>query len=117
MTRSNQAPEDGLALFGTRRQTALLLLLALLEESYPRELARLSGTSMPAVINLIDKLEIQGVLATRQIGKERRVALNRRYFAYSALRDLLVRLAEADNTIQKLAASVRRRPRRKGKPL
>src|SRR5688500_1829269 len=117
MTDSTQIEKDGLALFGTRKQTELLLLLALLEESYPRELARLTGTSMPAVTNLIDKHEAQGVLATRLIGKERRVALNRRYFAYGALRELLIQLAEADPSISKLAASLRLRPRRKGKPL
>ena len=117
MTASTQSGKEGLALFGTRKQTVLLLLLAMLEESYPRELARLTGTSMPAVTNLIDKLENQGVLATRLIGKERRVALNRRYFAYGALRELLIKLAEADPAVQKLAASIRRRPRRKGKPL
>lgn len=117
MTTPARIGKDGLSLFGTRKQTVLLLLLALLEESYPRELARLTGTSMPAVTNLIDKLEAQGVLASRLIGKERRVALNRRYFAFGALRELLIQLAEADPGISQLAASLRRRPRRKDKPL
>jgi DNA-binding transcriptional ArsR family regulator len=106
-----------LSLFGTRRQTVVLLLLALLEESYPRELSRLTGVSLPAVQRLIEKLEIQGVLATRLIGKERRVSLNPRFFGMKQLRDLLLRLAEAEPEIQNIASSVRRRPRRKGKAL
>lgn len=106
-----------LGLFGSRRQTAVLLLMSILEESFPRELARLSGVSLSAVQKQIDELELQGVVATRLIGNQRRTTLNPRWFAYKPLKDLLARLAEAEPELQDIASHVRRRPRRKGKPL
>lgn len=106
-----------LGLFGTRRQTVVLILLALLEESYPRELSRLTGVSLPAVQGLVEKLELQGVLATRLLGRERWVSFGPRFLARDELRALLDRMGDFEPEIQKLAASIRRRPRRIGKPI
>ena len=104
-------------MFGTRKQTQLLLLLYLLKESYPRELARLLAISVSTVQNTLDALENDGTVATRRIGVERRVQLNPRFFAFRELESLLKKLSEAEPELQKAAESVRRRPRRRGKNL
>lgn len=104
-------------LFGTRKQTEVLILLGILEESYPRELARLAQADLKSVQNYVDKLEISGVLATRLMGRERRVEFNPRFIARTELRALLDRLADAEPQLREAAASLRRRPRRRGKEL
>ncbi len=104
-------------LFGTKKQTELLILLCLLEETYAREMSALTGTSLISVQNYFEKLERLGIVATRIIGKERRITLNPRYFALKELKVLLAKLQEASPRIEELAASIRRRPRAKGKSL
>ena len=100
---------------GSRRRTEILVLLALLDESYPTELARLLGARLFAVQEIVDALEQEGVVATRLMGRIRRVSLDPRFFAYKELRALLLRLAEGEPDLQKLAEGRRARPRRKGK--
>lgn len=104
-------------LIGSRRRTEVLILLALLEESYPTELARLLGAPLYSVQKVVDALDLEGVVATRRIGTERRVTLDPRYFAVRELRALLLRLAKAEPGLRDTAAGARRRPRRKGKRL
>lgn len=106
-----------LSVFGTRKQTQLLLLLYLLKESFPRELARLLGLSVSTVQNTLEGLERDGTVATRKLGVERRVQLNPRFFAIRELEALLDKLASAEPELLKAAESVRRRPRRRDKPL
>ncbi len=109
--------DGGNKLLGSRRRTEVLVLIALLEESYPTELARLLGARLYSVQKVVDALEREGVLATRRMGNQRWVSINPRFFAGKELRALLLRLAETEPVLTEAAASVRRRPRRKGKPL
>lgn len=102
---------------GSRRRTEVLILLALLEETYPSELARLLNAPLYSVQKIVDGLDREGIVATRLIGKERRVTLNPRFFANEELRTLLLRLAQAEPDLQIAASGLRRRPRRKGKRL
>ena len=95
----------------------MLVLLALLGESYPTELARLLDAPLFSVQTIVAALDREGVLATRPLGAVRRVSLDPRYFAYRDLRALLLRLAEAEPELQSAAASRRSRPRRPGKPI
>ena len=103
--------------FGSRRRTEVLILLALLEESYPTELALLLNAPLFSVQKIVDDLDRQGIVATRLIGKARRATLNPRFIASQELRALLLRLAQSEPELQTAAASVRRRPRRRGKHL
>jgi hypothetical protein len=105
------------SLFGSRRRTEVLVLIALLGESYPTELARLLKARLYSIQTIVDALDLGGILASRISGNTRRVSLDPRYFAYKELRKLLLRLAEAEPEIQTAAAQRRSRPRRKGKPL
>ncbi len=102
-------------LFGSALRTRLLVAICLVEESYATELARLIDAKLFPVQRLIDALEIEGVVATRKLGLERRVTLNPRYYAARALAALLIRLGEADRELQEKLLARRTRPRRKGK--
>jgi hypothetical protein len=104
-------------LFGSRRRTEVLTLVGLLDETYPSELARLLKAPLFSVQKIVDSLDREGVVSTRVIGRERRVALNPRYMAHGELRELLLRLAASEPALGDLAAKVRRRPRRRGKSL
>jgi DNA-binding transcriptional ArsR family regulator len=103
-------------LFGTRMRTALLMLVAVLEETYPAEISRYLGSTIPAVQRTLDKLEDEGVVASRQLAV-RTVALNPNYPAFRELRALLLRLAEGYKQYQTVKESRRTRPRRRGKSL
>jgi hypothetical protein len=104
-------------LMGSERRTEVLVMTALLGETYPTELARLLGAPLYSVQTIVDALDREGILATRLVGNSRHVALDPRYFAYKELRELLLRLAEAEPTLREAAAKRRSRPRRSGKPL
>jgi DNA-binding transcriptional ArsR family regulator len=104
------------ALFGTRMRTALLMLVAVLEQTYPAEISRYLGSTIPAIQRTLDKLEGDGLVASRQVAV-RMVSLNPNYPAFRELRALLLRLAEGYRQYEIVKESRRTRPRRRGKPL
>lgn len=104
-----------LKLFGSPRRTQVLVLLALLGESFPGEICRLLDAKKAAVLYILDRLETEGVVASRPLGRTRRMELDPRFFAAKELRALLLKLAQADDRLQAAAARRRSRPRRKGK--
>jgi DNA-binding transcriptional ArsR family regulator len=103
--------------FGSRTRTRLLVALRLLGESHPRELTRLLGTHLNSVQTALRGLERDGLVATRSAGRTRLVRLDPGYFANRELGRYLARLSEADRALASSVASLRRRPRRTGKPL
>jgi hypothetical protein len=104
-------------LFGSALRTRVLILLALLEESYPRELARLLIAPLLSVQRIVNSLELDGAVVTRLVGQQRRVILNPRFYGAKPLKALLLNLAEGDSAVREIASSIRRRPRRAGKKL
>lgn len=104
------------ALFGSRMRTALLMLVAVLEETYPAELARYLGASISSVQRTLDKIEDEGLVASRPL-VVRAVTLNPQYPAVKELRSLLLRLAEGYPEYQRVKESRRLRPRRRTKRL
>lgn len=104
-------------LFGSSRRTEVLLLLAMVGESYPSEMARLLGAPLVSVVKILDGLEADGVVAGRMMGRTRVVSLEPRFFAAKALQALLVQLGAAHPGVRAAAEKRRGRPRRKGKPL
>ena len=104
------------ALFGTKMRTALLMVVAVLEETYPAELARYLGSSISSVLRTLDKIEEDGLVATRSL-VVRAVTLNPLFPAAKELRALLLRLAEGYPEYQRLKESRRLRPRRRNKRL
>lgn len=104
-------------LFGSAVRTRLLVALALLDESYASELARVINAPLFSVQRAIDALEAERILSTRTIGKERRTTLNPRFTGANELNALLRRLASDFPEINASVESLRRRPRAKGKAL
>jgi len=104
------------ALFGTKMRTAMLLLIAVLGETYPAELARYLGTTISSVQRTLDKIEDDGLISTRPL-VVRTVTLNPMYPAQRELRALLLRIAEGYPVYAHLKESRRTRPRRRGKRL
>lgn len=103
-------------LFGSRTRSSVLVALALLEESYPTELARLLGAGQYTVQTILARLESEGVVVSRRFGRMRRVTLNPRFVAYKELHALLWKLGGQDVVLQQALARKRGRPRRAGKP-
>ena len=103
-------------LFGTKTRTAILMLVAVLEQTYPAEISRYLGAAISSIQRTLDNLEDEGVIATRQLAV-RTVTLNPNYPAFRELRALLLRLAEGYQQYQLVKESRRTRPRRRGKPL
>ena len=102
-------------LFGSERRTEVLLLITLLEETYPGELTRLLDAKAAAVLYIVDGLEAEGIITSRRLGRTRRLALDPRYYLASELKALLMKQGEADARLCQLAGKRRARPRRKGK--
>jgi DNA-binding transcriptional ArsR family regulator len=103
-------------LFGSRMRTALLMLVAVLDETYPGELARYLGATISSVQRTLDKVEDEGLIATRPL-VVRAVTLNPLYPAAKELRALLLRLAEGYPEYKQIKESRRARPRRRNKRL
>jgi hypothetical protein len=89
----------------------------MLEESYPTELARLLLAAPSGVWNALRSLELDGLVAGRNVGRTRVFQINPRYFAYADLQRYLLRLTETEDDLRERIATVRRRPRRTGKKL
>ena len=105
------------AMFGSALRTRILVLTALLRETYPRQLAKLLRTSPTSVRLAIDRLERERLVATRRWGMERRVSLDPSTAYARELRQLLLRIADASPGYEELIKSVRTRPRQRRKPL
>ena len=103
--------------FGSLTRTQTLVALALMESSYPRELARLLETAVNNVQSALRSLERDGIVVARAVGRTRVFQLNPRYFAASALGALLDKLAAADPDLRERVSALRRRPRRTAKSL
>jgi len=95
----------------------VLLALSLLDESFPRELARLLEVPLNGVQQALRGLEVDGLVAARTAGRTRLYRLNPRYFAREELENYLKRLTEAETELVERTATLRKRPRRAGKPL
>ena len=104
-----------LTLFGSVLRTNVLIVTAALDETYPAEIARLTGSALLPVQRVVRALEESGVIATRLRGRTRLVTLNPRFFAYSELYALLLRCTERPEYEKMIA--IRRRPRAMGKSL
>ena len=102
--------------FGGRTRTRSLLALRLLGSSYPRELSRVLETPLAPVQRALRGLEQDGLVAARTVGRTRLYTLNPIYFARGELAAYLARLADADPALQRTVITLRRRPRRTGKP-
>jgi hypothetical protein len=105
------------ALFGTVARTKVLVAIALLEETYPREIARMAELPLMTVQRAVNDFDRDRVTASRVFGSQRNVRLNRTYFAAKELRTLLLTLADSFPKLSSDVSAFRRRPRRAGKAI
>lgn len=103
--------------FGGEGRTRVLLALRLLSESYPRELARILGMPFSSAQKALQSLERDGLVAGRAVGRTRVFQIDPRYFAYDELQRLVLRLTRPEVKLKTRLATLRKRPRRTGKPL
>ena len=103
--------------FGGKTRTLVLVALSVLEESFPRELARVLEAPLNGIQQALKGLEADGIVSGRTAGRTRLFRLNPAYFARKELQAYLERLAEPESALARRIAALRRRPRRTGKPL
>jgi DNA-binding transcriptional ArsR family regulator len=103
--------------FGTPSRTRSLVTLRLLEESYPRELARLLDLRLFSIQRALASLERDGLVSARPRGRTRVYRLEPRYFARDELAAYLDRLAVQETELDARIRRIRLRPRRTGKRL
>jgi DNA-binding transcriptional ArsR family regulator len=103
--------------FGSKTRTQVLLALRLLEQTYPRELARLLGVPLSVVQKAMRTLERDSLVVGRAVGRTRSFQINPRYFAVKELVAYLARLLEPESKLKQRAALIRKRPRQTGKRL
>ena len=105
-------------LLGSVNAERCLLFILTRDEGYASELARFFDTDLYGIQKQLDKLESGGVLASYQAGRTRLYRFNPRYAFLRELRALLEKaLGFYPAGEQERLRIVRRRPRRRGKPL
>jgi hypothetical protein len=105
-------------LLGSLNCERVLMFIYAREEGYPREMARFFNTDLDPIRKQLDKLETGGVLASRVAGRTRLYSFNPRYPFLKELKGLLKKaLFFYTPEEQANLLMVRRRPRRRGKPL
>src|SRR5689334_3982851 len=103
--------------FGSGGRTRALLALHLLSESYARELARVLDANLSSVQKALISLERDQLVSARLAGRTRLYRLNPQAFGRKELESYLERLLEPETNLRRKVGTLRRRPRRTGKPL
>ena len=105
-------------LLGSVNAERCLLFILAREEGYASEIAKFFDTDLYGIQKQLDKLEAGGVLASYKAGRTRLYRFNPRYSFLKELRALLDKaLGFYPTDEQERLRVVRRRPRRRGKPL
>jgi len=105
-------------LLGSTNAERSLLFLLTREQGYASEIAHFFDTDLYGIQKQLDKLETGGVLVSYKAGRTRLYRFNPRYSFLKALRLLLEKaLSFYPADAQERLRIVRRRPRRRGKPL
>ncbi len=105
-------------LLGSLSKERILFYLAARKEGYAREISRYYKTGLTPIQKQLEKLEYGSVVYAKQAGRTRVYRLNPRYPFYSELKSLLDKAIAAlpDDELGHLI-NIRKRPRRKGKPI
>ena len=105
-------------LLGSVNSERVLLFILAREEAYASEIAKFFNTNLYGIQKQLDKLETGGVLVSRKTGRTRLYRFNPRYSFLKQLKKLLEKaLSFYTPGEQERLLIVRRRPRRRGKPL
>ena len=105
-------------LLGSTNKERVLVYLVARDKGYAREIARFFRAPLYPVQRALEVLEAAGVLVSRTVGSTREYEFNPRYPAAEELKRLVARaLALYPTQLREDLQVIRRRPRRKGKPL
>jgi len=105
-------------LLGNESAEKVLLYLENYQSGYPRGIATTFELPVSQTQRQLEKLEREGVLVSRLIGRTREYQWNPRYLFLNELRALLKKaLANLPDDFKTKYFRSRSRPRRKGKPL
>jgi hypothetical protein len=105
-------------LLGSTNAERVLLFVNVRTEGYAREIATFYDTDLYGIQKQLEKLENGGVLSSRLVGRTRLYSLSPRYAFRQELKAMLDKaLTFYPEEEQERLRIVRRRPRRKGKPL
>lgn len=105
-------------LLGSVNAERVLLFLLAREEGYASEIAAFFDTDLFGIQKQLDKLEVGGLLVSRTAGRTRLYRFSPRYAFLKELKALLQKaLSFYPPSERERLLVVRRRPRRRGKPL
>lgn len=106
------------AILGSLSSERVLVFILARKEGYAREICRFFETDLAPIQKQLDKLELAGVLSSRTAGRTRLYEFNPRYAFLKELQGLLEKaLFFYSPEDRERLVMVRRRPRRRGKPL
>ena len=105
-------------LLGSLNAERCLMYLFAREQGYATEIAKYFDTDLYGIQKQLDKFENGGVLVSAQVGRTRVYRFSPRYAFHAELQALLKKaLAYCEPDERDRLMIVRRRPRRRGKPL
>jgi len=106
------------AILGSTSAERVLLFLAARNEGYAAEIAKTFATDLSPIQKQLDRMERDGLLVSRKIGRTRLYGFNPRYPFVPELKQLLEKaLGMCPPSIQDALLLDRRRPRKRNKPL
>ena len=106
------------AVLGSTGAERVLVGLAGRGTAYAREIAQIFDMNPPAVHKQLDRMERDGLLVSQEVGRTRVYEFNPRFAFRKELQALLDKaLSMYPEEIRNEILLVRKRPRRKGKPL
>lgn len=106
------------AILGSVSCERVLVFILARKEGYAREIARFFKTDLDPIQKQLEKLELGGILVSRAAGRTRLYGFNPRFAFLKELKSMVEKAVTfySPEDRERLVM-VRRRPRRKGKPL
>ncbi len=105
-------------ILGSENKERVLIFLIARNEGYPTEIANFFDIDLYGIQNQLDTLEYGGVLISRKVGRTRVYSFNPRYPFLKELKALLEKaFSFYPEEERERLVMIRRRPRRRGKPL
>lgn len=106
------------SILGSTNAERVLVFILARNEGYAREVARFFDTDLDPIQKQLEKFEQGGVLVSRRVGKTIVYQFNPRYAFLDELKNLISKALTfyPENEKEKLIM-VRKRPRRRGKPI
>ena len=105
-------------IFGSKNRERVLQFILANGEGYAKEMSDFYSTSLDPIQKQLEKMELGGVLVSKNVGRTRLFMFNPRYAFLNELKALLAKARSyyPAEEIERLTMN-RKRPRRAGKPL